>query len=120
MMPQKKNPDVPELIRGKTGRVYGHLMNLLTVLKGLPLSYNRDLQEDKGPLFDGVDTVQGSLEILAALVAGLRLRREALARAAPSGFLRATERAAYRVITAFPLRAATASPGGTARSRTAR
>src|SRR5438094_487824 len=64
MMPQKKNPDVPELIRGKTGRVYGHLMSLLTVLKGLPLSYNRDLQEDKGPLFDAVETVQDSLGML--------------------------------------------------------
>ncbi|MGH7256549.1 MAG: argininosuccinate lyase, partial [Nitrospirales bacterium] len=65
MMPQKKNPDVPELVRGKTGRVYGHLMGLLTMLKGLPLSYNRDLQEDKEALFDAVDTVSASLAVLA-------------------------------------------------------
>src|SRR3989441_7533604 len=71
MMPQKKNPDVPELIRGKTGKVYGHLMGMLTTLKGLPLTYNRDLQEDKAPVFDAIDTVQASLGLLSKVVAGL-------------------------------------------------
>src|SRR5207247_4630376 len=87
MMPQKKNPDVPELIRGKTGRVYGHLMSLLTVLKGLPLSYNRDLQEDKGPLFDAVETVQDSLGMLACLVGGLAGWGEGMGGAGSFGFL---------------------------------
>src|SRR3989449_9912116 len=117
MMPQKKNPDVPELIRGKTGRVYGHLMSLLTVLKGLPLSYNRDLQEDKGPLFDAVETVQGSLEMLASLVGGLTVRREAMARAAASGFLLATELADYLVLKGVPFRAAHTIVGRIVRDR---
>ena len=68
MMPQKKNPDVPELVRGKTGRVYGHLINLLTTMKALPLSYNRDLQEDKPALFDALDTVLVSLQVLTELM----------------------------------------------------
>jgi len=117
MMPQKKNPDVPELIRGKTGRVYGHLMSLLTVLKGLPLSYNRDLQEDKGPLFDAVETVQGSLEMLASLVGGLTVRREAMARAAASGFLLATELADYLVLKGVPFRTAHTIVGRIVRDR---
>ncbi len=97
MMPQKKNPDVPELIRGKTGRVYGHLLALLTTLKGLPLSYNRDMQEDKAPLFDAMDTVADSLTISAELIRRLRVRRDTLARAMSSGFLLATELADYLV-----------------------
>ena len=68
MMPQKKNPDVPELIRGKSGRVFGHLQALLTILKGLPLAYNRDLQEDKVPLFDTVDTVKSSVKLMAEII----------------------------------------------------
>ncbi|HEV8243661.1 MAG TPA: argininosuccinate lyase [Nitrospirales bacterium] len=106
MMPQKKNPDVPELIRAKTGRVYGHLMALLTVLKGLPLSYNRDLQEDKGPIFDAVDTVRDCLGLLASVVGGLTVRRAAMARAAASGFLLATELADYLVLKGVPFRTA--------------
>src|SRR6266571_1747292 len=106
MMPQKKNPDVPELIRGKTGRVYGHLMSLLTVLKGLPLSYNRDLQEDKG-----------SLGMLASLVGGLTVRGEAMARAAASGFLLATELADYLVLKGVPFRTAHAMVGRIVRDR---
>jgi len=117
MMPQKKNPDVPELIRGKTGRVYGHLMSLLTVLKGLPLSYNRDLQEDKGPLFDAVETVQDSLGMLASLVGGLTVRGEAMARAAASGFLLATELADYLVLKGVPFRTAHAIVGRIVRDR---
>jgi len=117
MMPQKKNPDVPELIRGKTGRVYGHLMALLTILKGLPLSYNRDLQEDKTPLFDAVDTVRDSVGLLASLVGGMTIRREAMARAASEGFLLATELADYLVRKGVPFRQAHAIVGRIVRER---
>ncbi len=117
MMPQKKNPDVPELIRAKTGRVYGHLMALLTVLKGLPLSYNRDLQEDKGPIFDAVDTVRDCLGLLASVVGGLTVRRAAMARAAASGFLLATELADYLVLKGVPFRTAHAVVGRIVRDR---
>ena len=106
MMPQKKNPDVPELIRGKTGRVYGHLMGLLTMLKGLPLSYNRDLQEDKEALFDVLDTVRTSVPLCAELITGLTINRAALTRAAESGFLLATELADYLVTKGLPFREA--------------
>ena len=106
MMPQKKNPDVPELIRGKTGRVYGHLMGLLTMLKGLPLSYNRDLQEDKEALFDVLDTVRTSVPLCAELIKGLTINRAALTRAAESGFLLATELADYLVTKGLPFREA--------------
>lgn len=106
MMPQKKNPDVPELVRGKTGRVYGHLLALLTTLKGLPLSYNRDLQEDKEALFDAMDTVASSLEVTAALLRGLKVNRAVLARAAESGYLLATELADYLVTKGVPFREA--------------
>jgi argininosuccinate lyase len=97
IMPQKKNPDVPELIRGKSGRVYGHLMSLLTVMKGLPLAYNRDLQEDKEPLFDTVDTVRQSLTILARLWENVTLNKERLEKMALSGFSLATDIAEYLV-----------------------
>ena len=73
IMPQKKNPDVPELVRGKTGRVYGNLMALLTVMKSLPLAYNKDMQEDKEPLFDTIDTVKGSLKIFADMIRDMRV-----------------------------------------------
>jgi argininosuccinate lyase len=106
MMPHKKNPDVPEIIRGKTGRVYGHLMGLLTVLKGLPLSYNRDLQEDKEALFDALDTARGSVTLCAELMKGLTVNRAAIARAADSGFLLATELADYLVTKGVPFREA--------------
>jgi argininosuccinate lyase len=106
MMPQKKNPDVPELVRGKTGRVYGALFALLTTLKGLPLSYNRDLQEDKEALFDALDTVAACLEVSAALFKGLTVNRAALSRAAESGYLLATELADYLVIKGVPFREA--------------
>src|SRR5205814_3445635 len=82
MMPQKKNPDVAELLRGKTGRVYGALVALLTTLKGLPLSYNRDLQEDKQPYFEAVDLVHDGLALAAAMLRGARWRTERLAQAA--------------------------------------
>jgi argininosuccinate lyase len=111
MMPQKKNPDVPELIRGKTGRVYGDLMALLTTLKALPLSYNRDLQEDKAALFDALDTVTESVGVLTELVHGLRFNRPAIARAAASGYLLATELADYLVARHVPFREAHAIVG---------
>lgn len=104
MMPQKKNPDVPELVRGKTGRVYGHLMGMLTTLKGLPLSYNRDMQEDKEALFDALDTAQASVEVLAELVQGLRVNRPVVEQAAEVGGMLATELADYLVLKGLPFR----------------
>jgi argininosuccinate lyase len=106
MMPQKKNPDVPELIRGKTGRVFGHLHALLTIMKGLPLAYNRDLQEDKVPLFDTVDTVNASVKIMGEIVAGMKVRRERMLAAAQEGFMNATDLADYLVVRGMPFRSA--------------
>jgi len=106
MMPQKKNPDVAELIRGRTGRLYGNLMNVLAMLKGLPLAYNRDLQEDKPPLFDSVDTVAASLEVLSAMVPRLRVRPDRLRAAAASGYTLATELADYLAAKGLPFREA--------------
>ncbi|RMH33558.1 MAG: argininosuccinate lyase [Nitrospirae bacterium] len=104
MMPQKKNPDVPELVRGKTGRVFGHLLAVLTMLKGLPLSYNRDLQEDKEPLFDAIDTVHAAIDITTALLKRVKVRAAIMQRAASSGFLLATELADYLVLKGVPFR----------------
>jgi argininosuccinate lyase len=106
MMPQKKNPDVPELIRGKSGRVFGHLTALLTIMKGLPLAYNRDLQEDKQPLFDCADTVKASVRIMAEIVAGMKVRRERMLAAAQDGYLNATDLADYLVGRGLAFRAA--------------
>jgi argininosuccinate lyase len=106
MMPQKKNPDVPELVRGKTGRVYGNLFALLTILKGLPLSYNRDLQEDKEPLFDTVDTVKGCLTVLEAMLPRVAFREDRLREAAFGGFTLATDVADYLVEKGVPFRKA--------------
>lgn len=106
MMPQKKNPDVPELIRGKTGRVYGHLVNLLTMLKALPLSYNRDLQEDKPALFDALDTVRASVQVMTELMRRLNVNRDVLKRALQGGGLLATELADYLVFRGVPFREA--------------
>jgi argininosuccinate lyase len=111
MMPQKKNPDVPELIRGKTGRVFGHLNALLTVMKGLPLAYNRDLQEDKIPLFDTVDTVKASVAIIAELVRGMRVNKERMLSAVQDGFMNATDLADYLVGRGIPFRSAHAVAG---------
>ena len=97
IMPQKKNPDVPELVRGKAGRVFGSLMALLTLMKGLPLSYNRDMQEDKVPLFDTVDTLKVCIEVYEKLLPKLRVNRTTMERAASSGFLNATDMADYLV-----------------------
>ncbi|MBI3802408.1 MAG: argininosuccinate lyase [Nitrospirae bacterium] len=106
MMPQKKNPDVLELIRGKTGRVYGALVTLLTLLKGLPLSYNRDLQEDKEPLFDTVDTLQSALRLMAELVQQASFKEEKMREATREGFLLATDLADYLVRKGLPFRQA--------------
>jgi len=106
MMPQKKNPDVPELVRAKTGRVYGNLMALLTVLKGLPLTYNKDLQEDKEPLFDSVDTVKNVLAIYAQLLKSMQVRREKIAAAMQDDFSTATELADYLALRGLPFREA--------------
>jgi argininosuccinate lyase len=97
MMPQKKNPDVPELIRGKTGKVFGHLHAVLTIMKGLPLAYNRDLQEDKVPLFDTVDTVEASLKIMGEVIAGMKVRGERMLSAVQDGYMNATDLADYLV-----------------------
>ncbi len=106
MMPQKKNPDVPELIRGKTGRVFGHLQALLTIMKGLPLAYNRDLQEDKVPLFDTADTVKASVKMMAEIIAGMKIKPERMRDAARDGFMNATDLADYLVARGVPFRAA--------------
>jgi argininosuccinate lyase len=104
IMPQKKNPDVPELVRGKTGRVYGHLMGLLTLMKGQPLAYNKDNQEDKEPLFDTADTVRDTLRIFADLVPGIRVKPEAMAAALRQGYATATDLADYLVKKGLPFR----------------
>jgi argininosuccinate lyase len=96
-MPQKKNPDMPELIRGKTGRVYGHLMGLLTTFKGLPLTYNKDMQEDKEALFDGADTVTICLKVMGRLLGEIDFDRERLETAVSRGHLAATDLADYLV-----------------------
>ncbi len=106
MMPQKKNPDIPELIRGKSGRVVGSLMSLLTLMKGLPLTYNRDLQEDKEPVFDAADTVSSSLSIMAELLDNLTFNTENMIKATQTGFMTATDLADYLVLKNVPFREA--------------
>jgi argininosuccinate lyase len=104
IMPQKKNPDVPELARGKTGRVNGHLMGLLTLMKGQPLAYNKDNQEDKEPLFDAVDTVIDTLRIFADMARGISVRPDAMRAAALQGYATATDLADYLVKKGLPFR----------------
>ena len=106
IMPQKENPDVLEIIRAKTGRVYGALVSLLTILKALPMAYNRDLQEDKEPLFDAVDTLKSSLKIMIKLLEGIEVNQERMRKAAEEGFLNATEVADYLVKKGIPFRKA--------------
>ncbi|MFQ5881124.1 MAG: argininosuccinate lyase [Candidatus Methylomirabilales bacterium] len=106
LMPQKKNPDVAELARGKAGRIFGDLIALLTTMKGLPLSYHRDLQEDKEPVFDAVDTLRGTLQVLAPLVQALQVNAEQMRRATEEGFLNATDAADYLVSKGLPFRQA--------------
>lgn len=97
IMPQKKNPDMAELIRGKTGRVYGDLMTLLTIMKGLPLAYNKDMQEDKQPVFDAGDTLKSSLTIFTQMIATMKIHADVMENAAKSGFMNATDAADYLV-----------------------
>ncbi len=115
IMPQKKNPDVPELVRGKTGRVYGNLISLLTLMKALPLAYNKDMQEDKEPLFDTIDTVKGSLKIFADMIAEINVKGDNMRIAAARGFSTATDVADYCVRKGLPFRQAHEVVGKTVR-----
>lgn len=104
IMPQKKNPDIAELVRGKTGRVYGALMTLLTALKGLPLAYNKDLQEDKEAFFDALDTVSDSITLFDGMLSTLRFNKDIMASSAKNGFTNATDAADYLVTHGVPFR----------------
>ncbi|PLX89080.1 MAG: argininosuccinate lyase [Desulfuromonas sp.] len=115
IMPQKKNPDVPELVRGKTGRVYGNLMSMLTLMKSLPLAYNKDMQEDKEPLFDTIDTIKGSLKIFADMIAEMNVKGDNMRIAAARGFSTATDVADYCVRKGLPFRQAHEVVGKTVR-----
>ncbi|MEI7025644.1 argininosuccinate lyase [Paenibacillus sp. y28] len=106
IMPQKKNPDVPELVRGKTGRVYGNLMGLLTVLKSLPLAYNKDMQEDKEGMFDTVRTLQGALQLFAPMIATMKVNRDRMRQAVSQDFSNATDIADYLASKGIPFRQA--------------
>jgi argininosuccinate lyase len=106
IMPQKKNPDVAELIRGKTGRVYGHLMGLLTTMKGLPLAYNKDMQEDKEPIFDAIDTVKLCIPVFCDMLATMTVNKENMLNGSKGGFTNATDAADYLVKKGLPFREA--------------
>ncbi len=106
IMPQKKNPDVPELVRGKSGRVFGNLLSVLVFMKGLPLAYNRDLQEDKEPLFDTVDTVKACLSVLTGMMPKVKFNKKTMRKAAETGFSTATDLAEYLVRKGVPFREA--------------
>ena len=112
IMPQKKNPDMAELVRGKTGRVYGDLMALLTTLKGIPLAYNKDMQEDKESIFDAVDTVKMCLQVFVGMVGTMQANKENMLRAAQKGFINATDLADYLVKKGMPFRSAYKISGG--------
>ena len=111
IMPQKKNPDIPEIVRGKSGRVFGSLIALLTLMKSLPMAYNRDMQEDKEPLFDAVDTLTACLHINVQMIPRITINREVMRRAASAGFLNATDMADYMVGRGTPFRKAHAVVG---------
>lgn len=104
IMPQKKNPDVAELIRGKTGRVYGHLMGLLTTMKGIPLAYNKDMQEDKEPIFDAIDTVKLCLPVFVDMISTMKVNKHNMLKGAKGGFTNATDVADYLVKKGMPFR----------------
>ena len=112
IMPQKKNSDMAELVRGKTGRVYGDLITILTMLKGLPLAYNKDMQEDKDAVFDGVDTLKRCLEVFAPMIETMRTIPENMYKAAQNGFINATDLADYLVKKGMPFRQAYKIVGG--------
>ena len=111
IMPQKKNPDVAELVRGKTGRVYGDLMSLLTVMKGLPLAYNKDMQEDKEPVFDAIDTVEMCLPVFTGMIQTMKVLPENMRAAANKGFINATDCADYLTKKGMPFRDAYTTVG---------
>ncbi len=111
IMPQKKNPDVAELIRGKTGRVYGHLMGLLTTMKGIPLAYNKDMQEDKEPIFDALDTVKLCLPVFCDMISTMTVKKDNMLKGAKGGFTNATDAADYLVKKGLPFREAHAVIG---------
>ena len=103
-MPQKKNPDIAELIRGKTGRVYGALLSILTTMKGIPLAYNKDMQEDKELTFDAIDTVKGCLALFEGMVRTMKFHKETMEKSAMNGFTNATDAADYLVGRGVPFR----------------
>ena len=111
IMPQKKNPDVAELIRGKAGRVYGHLMGLLTTMKGIPLAYNKDMQEDKEPIFDSIDTVKLCLPVFCDMIATMTVKKDNMLKGSKGGFTNATDVADYLVKKGLPFREAHAVVG---------
>ena len=104
IMPQKKNPDIAELVRGKTGRVYGALMSLLTTMKGLPLAYNKDMQEDKELTFDAIDTTKGCIKLFTGMIQTMKINKPAMAKSARNGFTNATDAADYLVKHGVPFR----------------
>ena len=106
IMPQKKNPDFAELIRGKTGRTYGNLISLLTVMKGLPLSYNRDMQEDKEPLFDSIETIKNMLDVSSVMINTVKVDSERMLSSCKNGFILATDIADYLTSKGIPFRTA--------------
>ena len=106
IMPQKKNPDVPELVRGKTGRVFGSLISLLTLMKSLPLAYNRDMQEDKAPVFDAVETLTACIDIYIRMLPNIRVNQEQMEKAVSTGYINATDMADYLVCRGMPFREA--------------
>ena len=103
-MPQKKNPDIAELVRGKTGRVYGALMSLLTTMKGIPLAYNKDMQEDKELTFDAIDTVKGCLALFTGMLDTMKFKKDIMEQSAMKGFTNATDAADYLVNKGVPFR----------------
>ena len=103
-MPQKKNPDIAELVRGKTGRVYGALISLLTTMKGIPLAYNKDMQEDKELTFDAIDTVKGCIALFTVMISTMSFRRDVMEKSAKNGFTNATDAADYLVNHGVPFR----------------
>jgi len=111
IMPQKKNPDIPELVRGKTGRVIGDLIAMLTIVKSLPLAYNRDLQEDKEPLFDAVDTLAACVDIYTRMLPEITVKKDRMVQAAATGYLNATDLADYLVGQGVPFRTAHSCAG---------
>ena len=104
IMPQKKNPDIAELVRGKTGRVYGALMSILTTMKGLPLAYNKDMQEDKELTFDAIDTVKGCISLFTGMIATMKFNKDIMENSAKNGFTNATDAADYLVNHGVPFR----------------